>query len=469
MGKRDCLLMKKLTLVFAGISVIFSISAQEKNYLQESLPLKWSDNELFEQQLPSEEKWWLRFDDPILDSLITIACKRNLSVLEAIANISNAKASWRIAKADLFPSLDFGAGWQRSKTSGNISSTGDIETFGGYFDAAISMSWQMDIFGTIYKRAKAQKELFHASEEEYRAVLVSLCANVATAYFSLRQSLAEIAVLKSNVASQKEIMDIVEVRFNTGLASKLDAAQARSVYYSTLASIPTMESNIQQYRNTLATLLSIYPGEIDSYLGNSSDLPKYIDPIAVGVPANLLRRRPDIRSAEREVEAYASLLGASKRDWLPSFYLNGSIGYASTELKYLPRSRSMNWEISPTITWNLFDGGKTSATTVQARAQLEQSIARFNSTVLTAMQEVENAMQAYKSSIATIVALRETVNQNEETLRLSVELYKQGLTQFQNVLDAQRTLLNYQDNLVQAEGRSLITLVQLYKALGGGW
>lgn len=461
--------MRKFILFLSHIITIMSISAQENNYLKEPLPQKWSDSKLFEQVLPSEDKWWLRFEDPILDSLITIAGKRNLSVLDAIENIRNAKASWRIAQSNLFPTIDFGAGWQRNKTSGNIYSTGYNETFGGYFDATVSMNWQLDIFGNIHKRAKAQKELFYASEDEYRAVLVSLCANVATAYFSLRQSLAEIAVLRRNVASQKEIMDIVETRFSTGLASKLDVAQARSVYYSTLASIPSMESSIQQYRNALSILLAAYPGEIDAWLGSGTELPEYIDPIAVGIPANLLRRRPDIRSAEREVEAYASLLGASNRDWLPAFYVNGSIGFASTDIKYMPRSRSMQWNISPTITWNLFDGGKTSKENVQARAQLEQSIIRFNNTVLTAMQEVENAMQTYKSSIATIVALRETVNQNEETLRLSLELYKQGLTQFQNVLDAQRTLLNYQDNLVQAKGRSLITLIQLYEALGGGW
>lgn len=461
--------MKRNILLFTCMYVISGILAQEKSYLQAPLPNNWSEDNLFEQQLPAEDNWWHRFEDPILDSLITIATERNQSVLEAMASIRNAKASWRMAQSGMFPSVDLGLGWQRSKTSGNITSTGDMESFGGYFDAAISMSWQIDVFGSIYKRAKAQKELFHASEEEYRAVLVTLCANIATAYFSLRQSLAEIAVLQSNVASQKEIMEIVNTRFETGLASKLDVAQARSVYYSTLASIPSMEATIQQYRNTLATLLAMYPGEIDNRLGNSSKLPQYIDPIAVGIPANLLRRRPDIRSAEKEVEAYASLLGAAKRDWLPAFYLNGSIGFASTELKDLPRSRSMRWEIAPSVTWNLFDGGKSHNATIQARAQLEQSIARFNSTVLTAMQEVESAMNAYKNSIASIVALRETVNQNEETLRLSLELYKQGLTQFQNVLDAQRTLLNYQDNLVQAEGRSLITLVQLYEALGGGW
>ncbi len=447
-----------------------TISAQRKSkYLEEALPANWSSDELFEQTLPADDTWWKRFEDPLLDSLITTATKRNYSVVSAIANIRSAKAAWRIAQARMYPSVDFGAGWQRNKTSGNLSSTNYEQSWSGYFDATASMNWQIDIFGNIYKRSQAQKRLFQASEEEYRAVIVSLCANVATTYFSLRMSLAELEVLNDNVASQKEIMDIVNVRYQTGLASKLDVAQARSVYFSTLASAPAIESSIQQYRNALSVLLATYPDEIKKWTDKPQSMPDYIEPIAVGIPANLLRRRPDIRRAEKEVEAYASLLGAAKRDWLPELYLNGSIGFASNEIKYLPRSSSMTWQIAPSLTWNIFDGGESNNSTRQAQAQLEQSIAEFNSTTLTAVQEVENAMAVYKNSIAQTVALRETVNQNEETLRLSLELYKQGLTQFQNVLDAQRTLLNYQNSLVQAQGASLIALVQLYEALGGGW
>ena len=187
------------------------------------------------------------------------------------------------------------------------------------------------------------------------------------------------------------------------------------------------------------------------------------------MPAQLLRRRPDIRAAEREVEANAKLLGATRRDWFPEVFLNGSIGFSSHDLKHLPRSRSLTWEIAPSLTWNIFSGGERVNATREAQAVLDQSIASYNATILNAVQEVEDAMSQYSGSVKQIVSLREAMNQNRETLELSLELYKQGLTEYQNVLDAQRSLLTSQDYLVQARGSSLIYLVQLYQALGGGW
>lgn len=438
------------------------------DYLDEALPHSWSSSELFEQEAPLW-RWWHIFDDERLDSLMRVAMEHNSSVLSAMENMRIAKAAWRMAQSGMLPTVDLGGGWQRSKTSGNITSTGNKEGWGGYFDATLSMSWQADIFGKIQKRAVAQKHLFMASEEEYRAVMVTLCANVASNYFSLCQSIAGIDVLKRNIESQREIMSLVEVRYNSGLASKLDVAQARSVYYSTLASLPSMETQREQYRYAIAVLLGTNPGNIPQWENSESRLPVVVSSIAVGVPANLLLHRPDVRGAAEQVEAYASQLGAAKRDWLPSFYLNGSIGIAATEMKEMARRSSFTWQIAPSLTWNLFDGGKSTNATRQAQAQLDQSIIEFNNTVLTALQEVESAMSAYKNSLKQIAALRETVNQNKEMLRLSLDLYKQGLTQFQNVLDAQRTLLSNQSYLVEAQGSSLISLVQLYEALGNGW
>lgn len=461
--------MRRIISISLFIFAITSAYAQYDDYLIKPLPYNWNRDTIFSREMPDENLWWHKFDDKQLEVLIEKAIKNNYSVLSALENIRIARASWQTVKGDMLPVVDFNTGWQRNRTSGYIATTEYKKSYNGYYDATISMSWQIDIFGTIYMRSKAQKELFHASEEEYRAVITTLCANVAKNYFLLKQSLAQIAVLNENATSQKEIMNIVEVRYNTGLASKLDLAQARSVYYSTIASIPAMEANIEQYRNSLAVLLGIYPEEIRNTLNEDNTLPHYIDPIVVGIPAELLRRRPDIRSAEKRIESYAAQLGATKRDWLPEFYLNGYIGLASTDISDLTKSGSKEWEISPTIRWNLFNGGKDLNSTIEAKARLDQSILEFNNIVLNAVQEVENAMSAYKSSIKQIGALRETVNQSIETLQLSLSLYRQGLTQFQNVLDAQRTLLNYQNYLVQAQGNSLLSLIQLYEALGGGW
>ena len=433
------------------------------------LPDRWSDGEYYTQRLPVDDEWWRNFNDPVLDSLIAVAGESNYSVLAAIENIRKARAAWRVSQSKLMPQFDLGVGWQRAKTSGNIASTLYNEAWEGEFSTAVSMQWQADVFGSIYMRSKAQKKLFMATEEEYNAVMVSLIANVATTYFSLRQSLAQMQVLRWNAESQKEIMNIVVSRYDSGLASKLDVAQARSVYYSTKAQIPAMQATVDGYRYTMAVLLGTYPEELDGWLQEGYALPAYTAPIGVGIPAELLRRRPDIRAAERQVEANAALLGATKRDWFPQLLVSGSIGFQSGELKTLLRSRSLTWEIAPTISWNIFGGNDRVNATREARAALDASILDFNGKMLTALQEVESAMSQYENSITQIAALREAVNQNQETLTLSLELYKQGLTQFQNVLDAQRTLLTYQNYLVQALGGSLIYLVQLYEALGGGW
>ena len=442
---------------------------QGEAVIDRPLPDSWSDGKFFNQTLPVDDEWWRNFNDPTLDSLISVACNSNYSVLTAMENIKKARAAWRVTQSNLMPQFDLGLGWQRAKTSGNIASTMYNEAWEGQFNTAVSMQWQADVFGTIYMRSKAQKKLFMATEEEYNAVMVSLIANVATTYFSLRQSLAEMWVLRENVASQLEILNITIARYDSGLASKLDVSQARSVYQSTIAQIPAMQATIDSYRNAMAVLLSTFPEELDGWLKEGYALPSYIAPIGVGIPAELLLRRPDLRAAERQVEANAALLGATRRDWFPQLLVSGSIGFASGEMKSLFRSRSLTWEIAPSIRWNIFGGNDRVNATREARAALDGSILSFNEKMLIALQEVESAMSEYENSITQIVALREAVNQNEETLILSLELYKQGLTQFQNVLDAQRSLLTYQNYLVQAQGNSLIYLVQLYEALGGGW
>ena len=464
-----------IMLLSVEVTLAQQSAGQDGNALQSEviignpLPDRWSDGEYYTQRLPVDDEWWRNFNDPVLDSLIAVAGESNYSVLAAIENIRKARAAWRVSQSKLMPQFDLGLGWQRAKTSGNIASTLYNEAWEGEFSTAVSMQWQADVFGSIYMRSKAQKKLFMATEEEYNAVMVSLIANVATTYFSLRQSLAQMQVLRWNAESQKEIMNIVVSRYDSGLASKLDVAQARSVYYSTKAQIPAMQATIDGYRYTMAVLLGTYPEELDGWLQEVYALPAYTAPIGVGIPAELLRRRPDIRAAERQVEANAALLGATKRDWFPQLLVSGSIGFQSGELKTLLRSRSLTWEIAPTISWNIFGGNDRVNATREARAALDASILDFNGKMLTALQEVESAMSQYENSITQIAALREAVNQNQETLTLSLELYKQGLTQFQNVLDAQRTLLTYQNYLVQALGGSLIYLVQLYEALGGGW
>lgn len=450
------------------LSTVTAVGQTVNRYLNTPLPKEWEESgEVFQQTLPVDDHWWKSFQDTRLDSLIALAVDRNYSVAMAINRIAAARANLWAERGNFFPSIGLNAGWTRQETSGNTSTL--PQSTDHYYDAALSMSWEIDVFGSIRKRVKAQKENFAASKEEYAAVMVSLASEVASAYINLRELQQELEVVNKNVASQKEVLKITEVRYNTGLVAKLDVAQAKSVLYSTKASIPQLEAGINQYITTLAVLLGMYPQEIRPVLETTGTLPDYMEPIGVGMPVDLLLRRPDVRSAERSVNVQAALLGASKSDWLPKIFLKGSFSYAARDLSDLVKSKSMTYEIAPSLSWTIFSGGQLVNATRLAKAQLDESINQFNQTVLTAVQETDNAMNSYRNSIKQIVALREVRNQGVETLKLSLELYKQGLSPFQNVLDAQRSLLSYENQLVQAQGSSLLQLISLYKALGGGW
>ena len=463
--------MTRVRLVFCMLLFLpfWGYAQQDGKYLERPLPDRWQEKDmLFQQVLPVDDQWWKVFEDTTLDSLIHLAMEQNPSVLMAINRIDQAKVQWRISQSEFYPSLTFNGGWTRQQTSGNLG-TGSPQAWTGYYSASVQMSWQLDVFGVIRQKAKAQKELYAANKEEYNATMVSLCAEVASAYFNLREVQQELDVLRRNAASQEAVVNITETRYKTGLVSKLDVAQAKSVYYSTLASIPTTEANVIQYLNTLAVLLGLYPQDVTDALSDTKPLPDYMEPVGVGVPGELLLRRPDVRGAERQVNAQAALLGASKRDWLPEFFLNGSFGYAANDIKDMGKKGSMTWSIAPSMTWNIFSGGRNLQEERLQRAQLDESINQFNQTVLTAVQEVDNAMSAYKNSIKQIVACKEMLYQGKEAFDLSLDLYKQGLTPFQNVLDAQRSMLTYENTLVKAKGYSLVCLVQMYQALGGGW
>lgn len=454
-----------------------AIAQKNNRYLEKPLPQEWGanssniipgDDNLFNGQIqPVDDQWWKAFGDPMLDSLITVASTQNYSVLSAMDRMDMAKANLRIERGSFFPSISLDGGWVRQQNSGNVSEL--PKSISSAYRASLNASWELDVFGSIRQRVKAQRENFAASKEEYTSVMISLCAQIASAYVGLRELQQELSVVTQNYDTQAVVLKITETRYNTGLVSKLDVAQAKSVYYSTKASIPQLEAGVNQYITTLAILLGTYPQQIRPILEQKGKLPDYMEPIGVGIPADLLLRRPDIRQAERQVNAQAALLGASKSDWLPQVFLKGSVGYSSHDMKDLTKLNSMTFEIAPSISWTLFNGTKLINATRLAHAQLDESIHQFNQTVLTAVQETDNAMNGYRNSIQQIVAMREVCNQGEETLKLSLDLYKQGLSPFQNVLDAMRSLLTYQNQLVQAQGSSLLQLIALYQALGGGY
>lgn len=255
-----------------GVVLLFLIpltmNAQQRaeRLLNAPLPQSWQGEDgMFQQQLPVDDHWWTVFQDTTLDSLINVAVKQNLSVVTALNRIEMARANLQIARGAFYPAFSLDAGWNRQQTSGNTDAR-QPQTRVGYYDATVNMSWQVDVFGAIRQRVKAQKEDFAATREEYNATMVSLCAEVASAYFNLREVQQELNVLQRNALSQKAVVNITEVRYNTGLASKLDVAQAKSVYYSTLASIPATEAGVIQYMNALAVLLGLYPQDVTAAL-----------------------------------------------------------------------------------------------------------------------------------------------------------------------------------------------------------
>ncbi len=455
-----------------GIGMPFSgMSQRPQKYADEDLPVSWHEDSSYVQKLPIYDNWWKTFEDSTLDSLMIIAVSNNNDLLIAEKRIRMAKAQLRIQQGQYAPVIQLSGGWIKMKNSGTTTSqTVPISTEKTeYGTAELSTNWEIDVFGSIRNRVKSKKELYAASQDEYNAAMVSLCAQVADAYATLRTLQHQYQVAEKNIASQKVILGITEARYNSGLVSQLDVSQAKSVYYNTRSTLPSIRTGIEQSINTLALLLGLFPDELKERLSVIRPLPLHIQGIAVGIPADLLRQRPDIRSAERNVASSAVLVGASKSDWFPKFYLKGSVGFSSHESNKFFNHNSLTYQIAPTITWTLFQGTQLVQATNAAREQLDADILQFNEIVLTAVQEVENAMSSYTSAIEEETMLKEVVYQGEETLKLSLRLYKEGLTPFQNVLDAQRSLFGYENSLVSAQGNALSALIQLYKSLGGGW
>ncbi len=469
--------MRKHTLLILLLSLFFPlvVVAQKDDkhnkydkYLEQKVPENWViDDAIFEQTLPVDDKWWQKFNDTLLDSIIVIAIDNNYSVLMAMDRMRAAKYALAEAKGAWSPSFELELGWLREQTSGNTSA--DPQDVLTYSSGQIAMSWEIDIFGTIRNRVRAEKATYNVTKQEYNAAMVSLCAQVATAYFNLREMQQEYEVTERNVKMQWEMVNITQKRYEAGLVSKLDVAQALSSYYSSKSSIPSIEASIIKYANALGVLLGMYPEEIRALVSQPRPLPEYIEPIGVGIPANLLMRRPDIREAEYQIAAQAAELGVTRAEYWPSVYVNGNIGFASHDFNKLFNHKSLTYEIAPTLTWTFFQGTQNLQAVRQQKALLDEYIKQFNYDVLNAVQEVDVAINAYKNSIKQIVALREVVNQGKKTYDLSVDLYKQGLSPFQNVLDAQQSLLEYENSLTEAQGNSLIYLVQLYQSLGGGW
>lgn len=431
---------------------------EASRYLRQPLPERWSFTPDIIQTLPSDDEWWRSFGDSTLDSLISVGINNNFNILEAAHRREMARLAVRQAQAAHYPSVGLNAGYARNYAMRKVA---DNFSFGA------DVNWEIDIFGKISQQVKSRKAGYEASRADYVATMVSMTAEIATYYINYRVLQNQISVANEHIQYQAKVVKITEARHEAGLVSKLDVAQSKTVYYTTEASLPRLKAQASEMLNALSILIGVYPYELAPVLRSSSTLPEYQRLIPAGVPANLLRRRPDIAAAEAQLAQYAAQVGVAKKDFLPTLALTGSIGWGSDRINKLVKSDSFTYSIAPKLSWTLFDGFSRRNAVASAKEQMLMGIDAYNLTVMTAYTEVENAMEAYNAALESMELNREVFIQSREAFDISMEQYKQGLTVFTNVVNAQIDWLNCANSLVAAHGDALIALVDLYKALGG--
>lgn len=409
--------------------------------------------------------WWSVFGDSTLSSLMERAVRGNLDLKEARARVKEARARRGIARADLFPAID-ASGSMTASGSGkdaNLSNTAEL------YRAAFDATWEIDIFGGVRRSIEAQTADLRATEEDLRDVLVTLLAEVALNYIDGRTYQARLAVAEANLKAQEETWQLARWRYEAGLSDELAVQQARYNLESTRSQTPTLRTGIEEAMNRVAVLLGEQPGAIRSEMEKVQSVPKAPASIAVGVPADVLRRRPDVRKAEAKLAAETARIGVAKADLYPRLVLKGSVGTEALSFGKVFSSSSRAFSYGPQITWPIFNAGSIRKNIEAQTAVQEQTLIQYEASVLTALEDVENAIVAFGQEQLK----RQSLGESSDAARLAVTLaehkYTAGLTDFTGVLDAQRSLLTYQDQTVQSDGAIASNLVRLYKALGGGW
>jgi NodT family efflux transporter outer membrane factor (OMF) lipoprotein len=453
-------------------------------YVQPEVAIQphWSEESdtLLTTKAPPDTAWWKTFQDPVLDSLIAIAYRQNLSLQVAGVRIYEARAQLGIVSGQKYPQVQaaFGSltGVQLSQNAANSvladHNFWDLQ-FG--FDAA----WEMDFWGKYRKGARAEEAGYLASIADYQDALVSLTAEVARTYAVIRTYEALIDLARSNVAVQEEGRRIAESRHRNGATSELDVAQAVTLLESTRASIPLLETSLLQAENALSTLLGQPTGTVQTLLSRASGIPTPPAQLAVSAPAEMLRRRPDIRSAELSAIAQCDRIGVARSDFYPSLTLFGTIGTQTSSgggrlsgnstFSNIFGPNSWFFSFGPTFYWPLFNYGRISNNVRLQDARLQELLVDYQSTVLKAAQEAEDGMVGYVKAQEAEVFQQNAATGAQRAVDLSMIQYREGAVDFQRVLDAQRSLLQEQNSLAQTRSSVATNLIALYKALGGGW
>jgi NodT family efflux transporter outer membrane factor (OMF) lipoprotein len=333
------------------------------------------------------------------------------------------------------------------------------------FDA----SWELDLFGGVRRSVESATETLQANTEDLRNVLVSLLAEVAMNYIETRTNQTRLGIAEANLRTQAETRALAAVRLEVGLTTALDVEQATYSLESNRSQIPTLQTSVEQAKNRLAVLLGEQLGGVHAELATPQPVPVTPLEAAVGVPADVLRRRPDVRQAERKLAAQTAQVGVATAELYPKFSLLGSIGLDALTLTNLFSAASRTYNVVPSITWRIFDAGAVRKKIEVQSALREQALIQYETTVLAVLEEVENALVAYAHEQRRREALREATQAAQRAVELAQSQYGAGLVDFRSVLEAERSLLSFQDQLAQSEGTATSSLVRLYKTLGGGW
>lgn len=410
-------------------------------------------------------EWWSVLDDPMLTGLIRQAKDGNLDLRQAEARLREARAQRGLAKADLAPTVSANGSARRSTSSREMSNGDTSDSYAMSLDA----SWELDFFGKKRRSLESSEAAYQASQEEVRDVQVSLLAEVALNYVEVRSYQARLSITETNLAAQVETYDLTRWRWEAGLTTQLDVEQARSSMEQTRAELPSLRTSLEQAQNQLAVLLGQRPGGLRELLAQAAPVPVTPLETAIGVPADLLRRRPDVRRRERELAAQTAKIGVAAAARYPSFTLTGSIGLEALQYANLYTAGARVAQGVLSGAWTLFDGGRIRQNIAIETARQEQALALYEATVLTAQQDVENALIAYAQQQTRRQSLTEAERAAKTAFDLAREQYSSGLVDFQTVLDSQRALLSLQSQLAISTAEVTTNLIRLYKALGGGW
>jgi NodT family efflux transporter outer membrane factor (OMF) lipoprotein len=420
--------------------------------------------------------WWQAFNDPTLSALVEMALRANLDLRQAEARIRQARAARVVAGAPLWPKVDASAIYERSasssatvSSSGGVPSVATVAPFRELFQVGLDASWELDIFGGTRRNLEAATADLQAAVEDRRDVLVSMVAEVGNNYLNLRGFQEQVAIARKNLEAQKKTAQITHKRFEAGFVSRLDVANADAQVATTESQIPRLESSAQAAIYSLGVLLGREPAVLVQELSRTLPIPPTPPEIPVGLPSELVRRRPDIRRAEAQLHAATARIGVATADLFPKFSLTGSFGFSASDIAKVSTWDSKFWSFGPTVRWPVFAGGRILANIEVQDAVQEQSLAAYEKTVLTALKDVETALVAYAKEQEHRRSLTQAVASNRQAVDLAMKLYLVGKTDFLNVLNAQRALYVTEDALTQSTRTLATNLIALYKALGGGW